>query len=125
MTFEVFEQLKQEFSFVCTFADFLNFYNSQTVEIPEFTQEVHTFDEQYNGTQIINETKSPDALYILIKTRQFTIMQPFIPYVAGHQPITKDNLDEVLKMLIDDVFAPYIEEVKVNRCIAKFRKGAV
>ena len=108
----------------CTAQEFVDYYNSLDLSDlkeqldEEVNVQICTFDQPYNGVKIDNPANGKYYYYFTIKWR--TYLQYHIPYVGWLQPLTDENINNVIEDHKNRVIEEYIEAEKINRTIEHF-----
>lgn len=72
----------------------------------EYDSSIHSFEEEYNGFPVENNTGNGNAVYVVVTIAGGTVLQPFIPNISGYSPILPETAQEV----IDEIVTSYIDQ---------------
>ena len=78
----------------CTEQEFNEYMNSLEIDLININSSIHTFDELYNWVQVENPCNS--ELYYTLNIWWTIYLQTHEPLVSWLNPITKDNVDDII-----------------------------
>lgn len=80
----------------------------------------HSFDEEYNGRTVENEAGG--EFYYVIATEGMAFLQPFVPGAVGFQPITSENVDNVIEAHVEEIIKMAVVNEKLRATFEFFEK---
>ena len=121
----MYKEIIEKENLSCTEQEFETFYNSiylseLEAELNKLTPTIYSFDEKYNWVEIENPANWEVYYTIEVDGRMF--LQNIVPYIWGLIPITKANVNEVIKTHKDTLIKEYITWEKVWLTIKHFKK---
>jgi len=124
MDTNIFNKIKEMYNLQISQDEFENYLTSlhdEDINLPNIQYSVYDFTVPFKGKIIKNLTGNKDALYYVLEFGSTVILQTIIPAVSGNQPITQENVENIVQTQIEELKKQFIENTKIHLTIDHFK----